>query len=56
MMIRHLAAMTDQQAPAAAWQASGPPLVLNTAEKIAQFSSFQPRKTMIASETNDRKA
>ncbi|CDX18100.1 hypothetical protein MPLB_1700017 [Mesorhizobium sp. ORS 3324] len=52
-MIRHLAAMTDQQAPAAAWQASGPPLVVNTAEKIAQLSSFQAMKTMIAKEISD---
>ena len=34
--------MTDQQAPPAALQASGPPAVPKTAEKIAQSRSFQP--------------
>ncbi|MFC3321646.1 hypothetical protein [Mesorhizobium cantuariense] len=55
-MIRHLAAMTDQQAPAAAWQASGPPLVVKTAEKTAQFKSFQTRKTMIVRQASDNTA
>jgi hypothetical protein len=55
-MMRHLAAITDQQAPAAAWQASGPPLVVKTAEKIAQLSNFQARKTMTVREISDNRA
>jgi hypothetical protein len=38
--------MTDQQAPAAAWQAAGPRLGSNVAESSAQFSSLYPNHTI----------
>jgi|GEM_PF-5713477 len=55
-MIRQRWAITVQQAPSAARQMSAVALALNTAEKIAQSSSFQAIQTSTArqaAETTD---